>query len=230
MVKKILISAGVILLIVAVFAADRAYRSWQNRNYPPAPIVIPTQMPTPTPSPIITRKTYTQAPKISIDKNKKYSAVLQTSKGAMKINLFAREAPQTVNNFIFLSREAFYDQTTFHRIVKDFMIQGGDPKGDGTGGPGYTFKNEKVSRKYLRGTIAMANAGRDTNGSQFFIIHQDYELKPDYSIFGQINPDDAQSLSVLDAIAGTPVGPGANNELSRPLEPVTVQTVKIDEL
>ena len=93
----------------------------------------------------------------------------------------------TVNNFVFLARQGFYDGVTFHRVIPNFMAQTGDPTGTGTGGPGYRFNDEPVTRKYVRGTLAMANAGPNTNGSQFFIVHKDYPLPPNYTIFGQGN-------------------------------------------
>ena len=107
-------------------------------------------------------------------------------KGRHKAELFAKDAPATVNNFVFLAREGFYTNVKFHRIIAGFMVQTGDPTGTGTGGPGYRFKDEPVTRKYSRGTLAMANAGPNTNGSQFFIMHADYALQPNYTIFGQV--------------------------------------------
>lgn len=166
---------------------------------------------------------------MAIDVKKKYTATIQTSKGDMTVSLFAKETPKTVNNFVFLSREGLYTNTVFHRIIKGFMIQGGDPKGDGTGGPGYMFADEPITRKYTRGTIAMANRGPNTNGSQFFIMHADYDLPPNYVIFGQIDPTDTKSLATLDAIASVPVGQSVNGETSRPLETVTVEKITITE-
>ena len=155
----------------------------------------------------------------------------------MKISLFAKEAPSAVNNFVFLSREGFYNGTVFHRIMKGFMIQGGDPTCDpstssgqcGTGGPGYRFDDEPITRQYTRGTIAMANAGPNTNGSQFFLMHADYALPKNYVIFGTIDASDAASLATLDAVAGTPVAADSRGEESKPLEPITIQSVTIEE-
>lgn len=174
-------------------------------------------------------KQYTQLPAMSIDAAKTYTATITTSKGTMKVALFAKDAPKTVNNFVFLAREGFYDSTIFHRIMKGFMIQGGDPRGNGTGGPGYKFDDEPVTREYTRGTIAMANSGPNTNGSQFFIMHADYALPKNYVIFGAIDPADADSLKTLDAIAETPVGESGMGEQSKPLETVTVTGVTITE-
>src|SRR5438128_9959968 len=115
---------------------------------------------------------------MSIDPSKKYTATIDTSMGAMKADLFASEAPTTVNNFVFLARQGYYDGVTFHRVIPNFMIQTGDPTGTGTGGPGYRFNDEPVSRKYIRGTLAMANAGPNTHGSQFAPVHKDYQPPP----------------------------------------------------
>ena len=119
-------------------------------------------------------KSYAKQPDQTIDPSKTYTATIETTAGTMTAELFPSEAPTTVNNFVFLAREDFYDGVIFHRVIHDFMIQGGDPTGTGTGGPGYKFNDEPVKRKYRRGTLAMANAGPNTNGSQFFIMHADY--------------------------------------------------------
>lgn len=174
-------------------------------------------------------KSYSSAPVLSISTEKTYTALVKTSKGSMKIQLYPKDAPNTVNNFVFLAREGFYNNTVFHRIIKGFMIQGGDPKGDGTGGPGYRFADEKVTREYTRGTIAMANAGPDTNGSQFFVMHADYPLPKNYIIFGSIDPKDSESLKTLDAIATTPTSFSSMGEQSKPIDAITVESVTIDE-
>lgn len=174
-------------------------------------------------------KQWSTPPEMKIDQNKTYTATITTSKGAFKAELFAKEAPKTVNNFVFLAREKFYDGVIFHRIIKDFMVQTGDPKGNGTGDPGYKFEDEKVTRDYKRGTMAMANSGPNTNGSQFFIIHKDYPLPKQYTIFGMIPEGDSESLKTLDAIAETPVEAGNGGESSKPKEKVTITTVAIEE-
>lgn len=174
-------------------------------------------------------KSYTAAPALSVKSDSTYTATIKTSKGPMTVSLYVKDAPNTVNNFVFLSREGFYDSTVFHRIIKGFMIQGGDPKGDGTGGPGYRFDDEKITREYTRGTLAMANAGPNTNGSQFFIMHADYPLPKNYVIFGGIDPKDTVSLKTLDAIATTPTSFSAMGEQSKPIETVTLQSVTIEE-
>ena len=126
---------------------------------------------------------------MSIDTNKKYSATLDTSKGKIVCELFAKEAPKTVNNFVFLAREGFYDGTVFHRVIANFMIQGGDPTATGTGGPGYRFEDETRNnpKKHKIGTLSMANAGPNTNGSQFFITHVVTDwLDGKHTVFGEV--------------------------------------------
>ena len=126
---------------------------------------------------------------MSIDSSKQYTATFDTSKGAIVCELFAKDAPKTVNNFVFLAREHFYDGTTFHRVIADFMIQGGDPTATGTGGPGYRFEDETRNnpRKHKEGSLSMANAGPNTNGSQFFITHKATDwLDGKHTVFGQV--------------------------------------------
>ncbi len=174
-------------------------------------------------------KQWDKEPEMKIDTDKKYTAIIDTSQGTIKTELLVKIAPKTVNNFVFLAREKFYDGIVFHRIIKNFMIQTGDPKGDGSGGPGYKFADEKVTLEYKRGTLAMANAGPDTNGSQFFIIHKDYDLPKQYTIFGAIDPKDAESLAALDKIAETPVAENGSGEPSKPTETVIIKTLTIEE-
>ena len=169
---------------------------------------------------------YSSPPEMSIDADKTYTASIRTSQGDITLELFAAEAPATVNNFVFLAREGFYDNGGFHRVIKDFMVQGGCPKGDGTGGPGYRFADEAVTRKYVRGTLAMANAGPNTNGSQFFIVHgDDAGLPPNYTIFGMLT----EGSDVLDALAGVDVIPGNGRERSQPRERQVIRTIDITE-
>ncbi|PWB41940.1 MAG: peptidylprolyl isomerase [Dehalococcoidia bacterium] len=155
-----------------------------------------------------------------IDPAKTYTATIETSAGTMTAEFFAADAPKTVNNFVFLARDGYYEDVIFHRCIKGFMIQGGDPTGTGRGGPGYRFNDEPVSRQYLRGTLAMANAGPNTNGSQFFIMHADYPLPPSYTIFGKLTSGE----DVLDAIATAPTG-----AQDRPVNPVSISSVTISE-
>jgi peptidyl-prolyl cis-trans isomerase B (cyclophilin B) len=134
-------------------------------------------------------KQYAAAPPLAIDQNKSYTATFVTSRGDIVADLFPKDAPNTVNNFVFLAREGFYDNTTFHRVIADFMIQGGDPTGTGRGGPGYNFADELKNnpRKHQVGSLSMANAGANTNGSQFFITHIATDwLNGKHTVFGQV--------------------------------------------
>lgn len=164
-----------------------------------------------------------KAPKMEIDTNKKYSVILHTEKGDITIELTAKKTPVTVNNFVTLAKKGFYDNTIFHRVIKGFMIQGGDPKGDGTGGPGYQFDDEPFDGEYTRGTVAMANAGPDTNGSQFFIMHADNPLPKDYIIFGKVT----SGMEVVDTIAESPVQSNFSGEASSPITPIKILTIDV---
>ena len=166
-----------------------------------------------------------EKPAMQIDVSKKYSALLKTSAGDITIDLNAAGAPNTVNNYIYLANDNFYDGTIFHRVIDGFMIQGGDPCGDGTGGPGYKFEDEPFRGEYTKGTIAMANAGPNTNGSQFFIMHADYPLPKNYVIFGSVTA----GLDVVDRIAKSPVQMGPSGEASQPVDPVRVESITITE-
>jgi len=136
-------------------------------------------------------KQYSSTPAMSIDPNKNYIATLDTSRGTIVCDLFAKDAPSTVNNFVFLARDKFYDGTKFHRVINDFMVQGGDPEGTGRGGPGYKFGDEtdprKNPHKHKIGSLSMANSGPNTNGSQFFITHVATDwLDGKHTVFGQV--------------------------------------------
>jgi peptidylprolyl isomerase len=150
-------------------------------------------------------KTYTKPPSMVIDTNKQYTATIQTDKGNLVLQLFAKDVPKTVNNFVFLSREGYYDSCTFHRVIPGFVAQGGDPTGTGSGGPGYEFADEITQHKHVAGSIAMANRGPNTNGSQFFICFTDQPgLDGGWSVFGQL----IQGMDVLQKI--TPRNPQTN--------------------
>ncbi|MFA6027785.1 MAG: peptidylprolyl isomerase [Patescibacteria group bacterium] len=149
---------------------------------------------------------------------------ITTNKGDITLELYGDDAPNTVRNFVDLAKKGFYDGVIFHRVISGFMIQGGDPTGTGTGGPGYQFEDELIEstdsyqRGYVRGTVAMANAGPNTNGSQFFIMHQDYALPHSYTIFGQVTA----GMEVVDAIAALEVD--AND---KPLTEVVMEKVEV---
>jgi cyclophilin family peptidyl-prolyl cis-trans isomerase len=159
-------------------------------------------------------------------------AVIETDKGSIEIELFEKEAPKAVENFRLLAEHSYYDGLTFHRIVKGFMIQGGDPNGDGKGGEsawGGTFEDEiqlgspLYQRGYRRGIVAMANSGPNTNGSQFFIMHQNYTLPPSYVIFGNV----VKGQEVVDALAEVPTAMGDDGSMSKPLSPVIIHKISI---
>jgi len=136
---------------------------------------------------------------MAIDPAKKYTATFNTSRGEIVCELFAKDAPKTVNNFVFLAKEKFYDGTVFHRVIADFMVQGGDPTGTGRGGPGYRFEDETTGNpnKHAPGTLSMANAGPNTNGSQFFITHVETSwLDGKHTVFGKV----LKGKDVVDAV------------------------------
>jgi cyclophilin family peptidyl-prolyl cis-trans isomerase len=171
-------------------------------------------------------------PAMTIDVNKQYTATIKTNYGDIVVNLLPKESPVTVNNFVFLSRQGFYDSIKFHRVVENFMIQTGDPKGDGTGSPGYEFADElPVKRSYEPGIVAMANAGANTNGSQFFIctggISRNLNSLPNYNIFGVVT----SGLDVAQNISRVPVKKRYANdsETSMPTVDVHIDTIIIEE-
>ena len=170
-------------------------------------------------------KVYDSMPEMNIDISKKYTAVIKTSMGDMSVDFFTEDAPMTVNNFINLSRDGYYDNVIFHRVISGFMIQGGDPSGTGHGEmgkyPGYKFEDElNNQRSYEKGILAMANAGPDTNGSQFFIMHVDYPLPYQYTIFGLVT----DGLDIIDKIASVETGDG-----DKPVNDVVIKSVEIKE-
>ena len=144
-------------------------------------------------------KQWDSQPAMQIDPAKSYGATIETNRGTIELELSSKDAPKTVNNFVFLAREGFYDGGTFHRVINDFMIQGGDPTGTGRGGPGYSFEDEVDGNPlgHERGVISMANAGPNTNGSQFFITHAPQpHLNGKHTVFGKV----VNGQDVVDAI------------------------------
>jgi cyclophilin family peptidyl-prolyl cis-trans isomerase len=158
------------------------------------------------------------------------SVTISTEKGDIEADLFTTDAPKTSQNFVDLAKKGFYDDVIFHRVIPGFMIQGGDGEHGkksslnrgrvGTGGPGYKFADEPVTGRYVRGTLAMANSGPNTNGSQFFIMHADYGLPKSYTIFGQVT----KGLDVVDAIASAP-----RNAKDLPDDPVAITGIAVHE-
>ena len=168
-------------------------------------------------------KTYTNPPEFSIDVTKTYTAEINTTSGLMTVELFTDIAPNTVNNFVALSEDGYYNNIIFHRVIKDFMIQGGDPSGTGHGEmgkyPGYEFRDELDNpMPYEKGILAMANRGPNTNGSQFFIMHTDYPLPYQYTIFGKVT----EGLDVIDQIAMV-----ETDSSDKPLSDVIINSITI---
>ena len=168
-------------------------------------------------------KTYTNPPEFSIDVTKTYTAEINTTSGLMTVELFTDIAPNTVNNFVALSEDGYYNNIIFHRVIKDFMIQGGDPSGTGHGEmgkyPGYEFGDELNNpMPYEKGILAMANRGPNTNGSQFFIMHTDYPLPYQYTIFGKVT----EGLDVIDQIAMV-----ETDSSDKPLSDVIINSITI---
>ena len=162
---------------------------------------------------------------MNIDVSKNYTALIKTNFGDIKVEFFTKDAPKTVNNFITLSKDGYYDNVIFHRVISGFMIQGGDPSGTGHGDygkyPGYEFEDELNNQiPYSKGVLAMANRGPNTNGSQFFIMHVDYPLPYNYTIFGNV----LEGIDVVDKIASVDT-----DSSDRPLEDVIISTVEISE-
>ena len=153
--------------------------------------------PAPAPSPTSKAKPYSEPPPMGIDISKQYTATIETRKGDIVLELFAKDVPKTVNNFVFLAREGFYDGTTFHRVIPGFMAQGGDPTGTGSGGPGYSFADEFSDHTHGAGALSMANSGPNTNGSQFFITYSSqHSLDNRHSVFGQLT----SGVNILESL------------------------------
>ncbi len=175
-------------------------------------------------------KSWNKPPEMKVSQDKSYIATMKTSLGDIKIELLVKEAPSTVNSFVFLAREGFYDGTIFHRIIKDFMIQGGDPEGTGMGGPGYTTNDELPAKhSYEPGILAMANAGPNTQGSQFFICNgpnaKNLDRRPNYTQFGKV----IEGMDVVLKISSVEVAMSPTGENSKPKTPPTIQTITIEE-
>lgn len=175
---------------------------------------------------ILTDKNNVKPPTTKLDIIKTYKVKFETTEGDIVIKVNALDTTMASTNFVYLSKIGFYDGTIFHRVIKDFMIQGGDPLGNGTGSPGYTFNDEPFDGEYVRGTVAMANSGPNTNGSQFFIIHKDYtQLPKNYVIFGKV----VEGMDTVDKIAEAPVEDNGNGEISKPVTPVTINKAHVIE-
>jgi cyclophilin family peptidyl-prolyl cis-trans isomerase len=219
MQKMVNIVLGIIVLALVGWLVIKPGNTSESQNA--ANELSTTQESSPMPSAkssSTNAKSYKKAEQVT-KAGKTYTAVLKTSAGDITVEL-SKDTPVTTNNFVFLAKDKFYDGVIFHRVIPGFMIQGGDPTGTGMGDPGYRFDDEKFTGEYKRGTIAMANSGPNTNGSQFFIMHADYPLPPNYVIFGKT----ISGLDVVDKIATGKTGPS-----DRPVEPVSIQTIEITE-
>ena len=213
---------GLIIVLVAVFVFTAKHK------FGTSDLVIPSQLPlsSETPKLMFNNESSSQAatlpfpvlPAVQIEETR---ITIETDQGNIEIHLFG-DAPIAASNFISLANKKFYDGLIFHRVIKGFMIQGGDPKGNGTGDPGYKFKDEldpasaSYKKGYVRGALAMANSGPNTNGSQFFIMHQDNQLPHNYTIFGAV----VSGMDVVDSIANSEVD---GND--KPIKPVTMKIV-----
>lgn len=237
LLRRLLTTAVSVALIAAVSACGSG--SGQASSTPaatgattgtdPADVVVATDgarcvisKPDPAPDP----KSYSDPPPMTIDRSAAYRATLTTSCGKIVIALDAKRAPITVNNFVFLARQGFYDGLTFHRVVTGFVIQGGDPKGTGRGGPGYAIPDELPDDGYPPGAVAMANAGPDTGGSQFFIVTGDASALPNsFAKFGRV----VKGLAVARTIESfaNPVADPGDPAAQTPTSPMYIYRVTI---
>lgn len=231
--NRLIIRLSVLFVLVALifYGGILGYKTADSRygvGNKVATVWKKTQKQTPKSETKEKTKTYKEAPKMQIKTGKTYLAHVETTDGNFTISLNAKDTPITVNNFVVLARDGFYNDTVFHRIIKDFMIQGGDPNGDGTGGPGYKFNDEKFTGDYTPGTVAMANSGPNTNGSQFFVMTADYsngKLPKNYTIFGRVT----EGMATITKIASTPVKASGSGENSKPTKEVKITKVVIEE-
>lgn len=215
MKKTALIIAGIIaLFIIAALIRMNMNQQQSQESNPPQEAVTQKQ------------EKGAEAPKQETKKNGNTAITLETSKGSITFETYDADAPRAVANFTKLAKEGFYSGLIFHRVIRGFMIQGGDPKGDGTGGPGYSFEDElnpatdSYKAGYKKGVVAMANAGPNTNGSQFFIMLEDYPLPNNYTIFGKVT----SGQEVVDAIGVVKTSAG-----DKPLEDVKIKKVTVVE-
>jgi cyclophilin family peptidyl-prolyl cis-trans isomerase len=212
----------IIIIVVVLAAIYFIFPSPHSSEAPSLKVVTPA-----TTSPTsITTTTIATTTLTTPSKNNMHTITIETNKGTIVFETYDADAPNTVNNFISLASKGYYKDVIFHRVIKNFMIQGGDPTGTGRGGPGYTFADElnpatdSYKNGYKRGVVAMANAGPNTNGSQFFIMHQDTPLPNAYTIFGHV----VSGMDVVDAIANVPVS-GAVETQNRPLSDIVIKSV-----
>jgi cyclophilin family peptidyl-prolyl cis-trans isomerase len=233
--RKLYLPVMILLLGASLLGACGKADKPQAASPTASPVESSTASPAVSPevSPAGNSLTWSAPPEMAIDPSKQYEAVFETSEGSFTLELFAADAPGTVNNFVFLSRQHYYDGVTFHRIIETFMIQGGDPTGKGSGGPGYTIKDElNGPHKYEPGIVAMANSGPDSGGSQFFICtgedSRNLNSYPDYAIFGKVS----SGMDIVTKIAKAPVvmNPGSpDRSPSKPEQPIVINSIEIKE-
>ena len=211
--KKIYLISGIVAVAITIIVIGyfSRYKSLQENNLN----LIPDNNLTET----------QKSAELQTNQNKMHIVTLKTNFGEIQFETYDADAPKTVNNFITLAEKGFYNNLIFHRVIKGFMIQGGDPKGNGTGGPDYQFEDElnpsaeSYKTGYKKGVVAMANAGPNTNGSQFFIMLADYPLPNNYTIFGKV----INGQEVIDAIGNTRTGPN-----DKPVKPVIMEKVTVE--
>lgn len=225
--KSIVIISAILIFILliaggswAAYSLINSNKSSDNYQYNSnnTTITTTTTMPTNTKAPLSSSENITPA-------DSDYKVTLETDAGNIVLQL-SKNTPITTGNFVGLAEKGFYNNVIFHRAIEGFMIQGGDPTGTGSGGPGYKFNDETFTGEYTRGTVAMANAGPNTNGSQFFIMHQDYALPKNYVIFGKV----IEGMDVVDKIATAQVKANAFGEVSTPVNPVHIKSTKVEKL
>lgn len=207
MATKVLSWIASIILILVTLSAVSCGEAAPAPAPAPAPTPTPAQPPEPPPEPVVKPKpkTYSSPPSMVIDTSKQYTAIIETEKGNLVLELFAKDVPKTVNNFVFLAGEGFYDGSTFHRVIPGFMAQGGDPTGTGRGDAGYEFDDEFTEHTHVAGALSMANKGPNTNSAQFFITYTpQHALDGKHTVFGQL----IEGIDVLENL--TPRDPNQN--------------------
>ena len=193
-ILTVVLSASLVLVSLSMVACQ-----------PSAPQPVPAPVPAPAPAPPPPPLFYKSPPPMNIDTSKQYTAIIETEKGDLVLELFAKDVPVTVNNFVFLARQRFYDGSTFHRVMPSFMAQGGDPSGTGRGDAGYSFNDEFTSHTHEAGALSMANKGPNTNSAQFFITYApQHGLDNKHAVFGQL----IEGMDVLENL--TPRDPNQN--------------------
>jgi len=198
LIKALSWIASIILVLVILFSVSCGEAA-PTPAPAPAPTPTPAQPPEPPSEPVVKPKpkTYSSPPSMMIDTSKKYTAFIETEKGNLVLELFAKDVPKTVNNFVFLAGEGFYDGSTFHRVIPGFMVQGGDPTGTGMGNAGYKFDDEFTEHTHLAGALSMANSGPNTNSCQFFITYTpQHGLDGKHTVFGQL----IEGMDVLEKL------------------------------